>query len=83
MLSQIQSKLVKLLGAKMQIVQFVDNTIINIFNDFSKLSGLHINLTKSKFVPIAIPEKNIPTMSALRGCTPLSLLIQYLSLSFI
>jgi hypothetical protein len=47
---------------------------------FADVSSLQINLNKSDFLPIAIPNELIPTISSLFGCTTLNILIQYLGL---
>jgi hypothetical protein len=54
--------------------------IMGVLRNFVALSGLHLNQSKSGYVPIAIPSHNIDTITALLECQPLQLPITYLGL---
>jgi hypothetical protein len=53
---------------------------MEVLRKFASLSGLHINVQKSGYIPIAIPSQSVPTITNLLGCQPLKLLITYLGL---
>jgi hypothetical protein len=55
-------------------------TIMGVLRDFAALSGLHLNPSKSGYVPVAITAHNIDTITALLDCQPLQLPITYLGL---
>jgi Reverse transcriptase (RNA-dependent DNA polymerase) len=90
---KLQNDLLELPIAKTTLLQFADDTTIvtpahptNIklimatLDVFAKISGLQVNLSKSGFLPIAIPPDLIPTVTSLINCEPLTLPIQYLGL---
>jgi hypothetical protein len=54
--------------------------IMAMLDVFAKVSGLQVNLSKSSFLPIAIPSDLILTVTSMINCEPLTLLIQYLGL---
>jgi hypothetical protein len=93
MLVEAQDVLIELPGAKTELLQFADDTIIFtsvhpdnlhlimiILRRFASISGLHINLQKSGFVPISLPSHNVQTVGHILGCQSLTLPLTYLGL---
>jgi hypothetical protein len=79
--------------AATEILQFADDTIIfmpahprnltiimEVLRKFASLLGLHINVQKNGYVPIAIPSQSVPTITNLLGYQTLKLPITYLGL---
>jgi Reverse transcriptase (RNA-dependent DNA polymerase) len=93
MIQKLNNDLINLPMAKTTLFQFADDTtiimpahatnvkmIMGTFDTFARASGLQINLNKSGFLPIAIPQNLIPTLASLIKCGQLSTPIQYLGL---
>jgi Reverse transcriptase (RNA-dependent DNA polymerase) len=84
---------INLLTATTTLLQFADDTIvitpahpknlkllIQTFQTFANVSGLHINLNKSGFLPIAIPDNLTTVITNILKCETLTTPIQYLRL---
>jgi ribosomal protein L34 len=93
MIQNLNDDLINLPMAKTTLFQFADDTtiimpahatnvkiIMATLDSFARASGLQINLNKSGFLPIVIPQHLIPTLASLIRCGQLSTLIQYLGL---
>jgi hypothetical protein len=93
MVQNLNDDLINLPMAKTTLFQFADATtiimpahatnvkmIMATLDSFARSSGLQINLNKSGFLPIAIPQHLIPTPASLIMCGQLSTPIQYLRL---
>jgi hypothetical protein len=93
MIQNLNDDLINLPMARTMLFQFADDTTIimpahatNIklimatLDSFARASGLQINLNKSGFLPVAIPQHLTPTLASLIRCGQLSTLIQYLGL---
>jgi Reverse transcriptase (RNA-dependent DNA polymerase) len=90
---KLQPDLIDIPMALTTRLQFADDTAIItpahtrnikliavVLKTFADVSGLQINLNKSGFLPIAVPNELISTIAALLGCTALTTPIQYLGL---
>jgi Reverse transcriptase (RNA-dependent DNA polymerase) len=93
LIANVQDDLIQKPNCKIELLQFADDTIIftpthpqnlatimGVLRNFTALSGLHLNQSKSGYVPIAIPSRNIDTITALLGCQPLQLSMTYFGL---
>jgi Reverse transcriptase (RNA-dependent DNA polymerase) len=93
MIHKLQNDLLELPTAKTTLLQFANGMAIvtpahptNIklimatLDVFAKVSGLQVNLIKSGFLPITIPQDLIPTVPSLINCEPIMLPIQDLGL---
>jgi hypothetical protein len=91
MIQNLNDDLINLPMARTTLFQFADDTAIimpvhatNIklimatLDSFTRASRLQINLNKSGFLSVAIPQHLTPTIASLIMCGQLSTLIQYL-----
>jgi Reverse transcriptase (RNA-dependent DNA polymerase) len=89
MIHKLQNDLLELPTAKTTLLQFADGTaivtpahptnikfIMTTLDVFTKVSGLQVNLSKSDFLPIAIPSNIILIVTSLINCEPLTLPMQ-------
>jgi Reverse transcriptase (RNA-dependent DNA polymerase) len=93
LIANVQDDLIQTPDSKNELLQFANDTIIltpthpqnlttimGVLRNFVALSGVHLNQSKSGYVPIAIPYRIIDMIMALLGCQPLQLPITYLGL---
>jgi Reverse transcriptase (RNA-dependent DNA polymerase) len=93
MIQNLNDDLINLPMAKTMLFQFADDTaiimpahatnvklIMTTLDSFVLASGLQINLNKSDFLLIAIPQHLTPSLASLIMCGQLSTPIQYLGL---
>ncbi|KAJ4805062.1 RNA-directed DNA polymerase (reverse transcriptase)-related family protein [Rhynchospora pubera] len=55
-------------------------TLLLVLDNFSKVSGMAINMAKSSFVPFNLSDQNVVDLKVLLGCSSTTLPIQYLGL---
>jgi Reverse transcriptase (RNA-dependent DNA polymerase)/zinc-binding in reverse transcriptase len=93
MIATSQQVLFQIPGAPTKLLQFADDTVIftpahpqnlhiimNILRQFVEVSGLHINLQKSGFLPISLSPQHAQTIASILQCQPFSLPLSYLGL---
>lgn len=94
LLGKIQREIPVPYYVRVEIFQYADDTIIisdalpevlrhisALFNTYAKFTGLSINVTKSTFVPITLPERFHVLINHIFGCAKEDLPIKYLGLS--